>query len=248
MNFEDLKQNIISKYCRTLQRKSISNILTSKFMKKPYIEKYIIDMTAFINDDNLKNKINEQIDSNKITNEDILLFINNIIEFEQVEKKKLDKIFLNNPFYDEEINTLSINIIIYQVKYFRIYHIIHELMFDNKEDSNEHYYFILLFIKNKTSEIKTYLRKNINFHIFYYYLNELYQIFTKIVDFLKESEIFKDNYNTENDIFNLFLKNLFNNWYNIYKDDIIEKRVNDKISKYVIKNNIFSKLLCFSVD
>lgn len=121
-------------------------------------------------------------------------------------------------------------------------------MFDNKEDSNEHYYFILLFIKNKTSEIKTYLRKNINFHIFYYYLNELYDIFTKIVDFLKESEIFKDNYNTENDIFNLFLKNLFNNWYNIYKDDIIEKRVNDKISKYVIKNNIFSKLLCFSVD
>jgi len=165
MNFEELEKNIIFKYWRTLPRKTLSNIITSRFMKKPYIEKYIIEMTPFLNDDILREKIHEYIDSNKITTEEIILFINNIIELENDEKKTLSKIFLNNPFYDDDINKVSINIILYQIKYFRIYQMIHELIFDNKDESDEHYYFVLLFINNKSNELKRYIGKNINFHI-----------------------------------------------------------------------------------
>jgi len=248
MNFEEVEQNIIFKYWRTLPRKSLSNILTSRFMKKPYIEKYIIEMTPFLDDDKLKKKIEEYIDSNKITTEEIMMFINNIMDLESDEKKKLNKIFLNNPFYDNDINKVSINIILYQIKYFRIYQMIHELIFDNKEDSNEHYYFILLFIKNKSSELKKNIRRNINFHIFYYYLQDLYKTFNLIVKFLTENNIFNNIPTTENDFFNLYLKNLFSNWYNIYKNDILEKHVNDKIGKYTKRSGFLSKLLCLPLD
>ena len=54
MNFEELEKSVIFKYWRTLPRKSISNILISRFMKKPYLEKYIIDMTPILNNDILK--------------------------------------------------------------------------------------------------------------------------------------------------------------------------------------------------
>ena len=248
MNFEELEKSVIFKYWRTLPRKSIDNILTSRFMKKPYLEKYIIDMTPILNDDSLNNKISEYIDKNIITTEDIILFINNIIELEIDEKKKLDKKILNNPFYDDDINNISIDIILFQTKYFRIYQTIHELIFNNKEDSDEHYYFIYLYIRNKSNEIKKYLKKNINFHIFYYYLNDVYELFKKIVIFLHTSEIFNEDNLSENEIFNMFLKNLFNNWYNIYKNDVLEKKVNDKISKYAIKPSILSKLMCSSID
>jgi len=248
MNFEEVEQNIIFKYWRTLPRKSLSNILTSRFMKKPYIEKYIIEMTPFLDDDKLKKKIEEYIDSNKITTEEIMMFINNIMDLESDEKKKLNKIFLNNPFYDNDINKVSINIILYQIKYFRIYQMIHELIFDNKEDSNEHYYFILLFIKNKSSELKKNIGNNINFHIFYYYLQDLYKTFNLIVKFLTENNIFNNIPTTENDFFNLYLKNLFSNWYNIYKNDILEKHVNDKIGKYTKRSGFLSKLLCLPLD
>lgn len=248
MNFEELEKNIIFKYWRTLPRKTLSNILTSRFMKKPYIEKYIIEMTPFLNDDVLRTKIQEYIDSNKITTEEIILFINNIIELENGEKKTINKIFLNNPFYNDDINRASINIILYQIKYFRIYQMIHELIFDNKDESDEQYYFVLLFINNKSSDIKRYIEKNINFHIFYYYLHDLYKIFQDIIEFMKENDIFKNAPTTENDIFNLYLKNMFNNWYNIYKNDILEKRVNDKIGKYMLRSGFFSKILCFPID
>jgi hypothetical protein len=248
MNFEELEKNIIFKYWRTLPRKTLSNIITSRFMKKPYIEKYIIEMAPFLNDDILTVKIQEYIDSNKITTEEIILFINNIIELENGEKKTLSKIFLNNPFYDDDINKVSINIILYQIKYFRIYQMIHELIFDNKEESDEHYYFVLLFINNKSSDLKRYIGKNINFHIFYYYLHELYKTFHDIIEFMQEKDIFKNIPTTENDIFNLYLKNMFNNWYSIYKNDILEKRVNDKIGKYMLRSGFLSKILCFPVD
>ncbi len=248
MNFEELEQNIIFKYWRTLPRKSLSNILTSRFMKKPYVEKYIIEMTPFLDDNKLKKKIEENIDSNKITTEEIMMFINNIIDLESDEKKKLNQIFLNNPFYDDDINNVSINIILYQIKYFRIYQMIHELIFDNKEDSDEHYYFILLFIKNKSSELKKNIGRNINFHIFYYYLQDLYKTFELIIKFLGEKYIFNNIPTTENDCFNLYLKNLFSNWYNIYKNDILEKHVNDKIGKYTKRSGFLSKLLCLPLD
>ena len=133
-------------------------------------------------------------------------------------------------------------IINFQVKYFRFYNTIIELLFDNKEEDNELYNFILIFIKNKNIEIRTFLKKNIKFKIFHYYLNDLFLSFDKIIKLLIEYKLFSKM--DKKEILNIFLKNIFINWYNIYKKDILENRVSDKIKNYSINNNILSRILC----
>jgi hypothetical protein len=56
-----------------------------------------------------------------------------------------------------------------------------------------------------------------------------------------------DDDNDDNDqlsIQNLFLKNIFTNWYNIYKKDILENNVNEKIKEHTIRRSILSRILC----
>ena len=43
----------------------------------------------------------------------------------------------------------------------------------------------------------------------------------------------------------MFLKNIFTNWYNIYKQDILDNNVNEKISTHVIKRGLLTRILCF---
>jgi hypothetical protein len=249
MNFDNIEKNTIHKFWKTLSRKNISNIETNNFLKKPYLEKYIIDMSMIINNDQLDKKILEKLDSNEITNEEILLFISNIFEIDNDNKKNIEKAILKNPFYDEDINNLSINIIHYQVKYFRFYQLIHELLFDKNSDENELYNFILVYIKNNKRDINLYLKKNINFKIFYTYLNELFEKYDEIYCYFIENNYINktaDEYNGKSNILNMFLKNIFTNWYNIYKNDILNNNVNDKIKEHIIKRGILSRLTCFS--
>ena len=228
MNFEFIEDTITNKYFGTLTRKNIVNIQNNKFIKKPYIEKYIVELSTILNKDNLKKDVIELLECNEITNEELFLFIKNNIDI------NIDiKIFFNDIESDNEI---SIKIIIYQIKYFRFYNVVTELLFDNNEEDNELYNFILIFIKNKNSEIKTYLKKNMKFNVFYCYLNDLYNNYESIMKILLKLD--------KKEILNMFLKNLFTNWYNIYKKDILENKVNDKIKNYVINRNILSRILC----
>jgi hypothetical protein len=240
MDFEYIDENIIKKYCRTLIRKDILNIQSNKFIKKPYLENYIIKLSFYLDESLLKNKIIELYESNKITVEEILLFMNNNIEISNTEKKNLEKFIFNNN--NNNNDNLFFDIIKYQIKYFKFYNIVTELLFDNIEEDNELYNFILIFIKNKNSEIKTYLKKNIKFCIFYYYLTDLYNCFDKIIILFIENNIFFNIDKKEK--LNLFIKNLFSNWYNIYKKDILEDKVNEKIKDYKINSNLLSRILC----
>ena len=242
MNFDYIEENIIFKYWETLKRKNISNIPSNKFIKKPYLEKYIINLSTIIDNNVLLKKIIELIDSNEITNEEVLLFIKNKIELSSDEKKNLEKLILKNNSFDNNINKIYIEIILYEVKYFRFYLTISELLFDSKSEDNELYNFILIFIKNKNNEIKKYIKQNFKFSIFYYYINNLHCIFEKLYNLLLKLNLVKDIEKKE--ILNLFLKNLFNNWYIIYKKDIIDNNVNDKIKDYVISKSILSRILC----
>jgi hypothetical protein len=241
MNFDNIEKNTIHKYWKTLSRKNISNIETNNFLKKPYLEKYIIDLSIIINNEQLDKRISEKIDSNDITNEDILLFITNIFEIEN--KKIIEKSILKNPFYDEDTNNLLINIISYQVRYFRFYQLIHELLFDKNSDENELYNFILVYIKNNKKELTLYSKKNIKFKIFFTYLNELFIKYDDIYNYFIENEYINES---KSNILNMFLKNIFTNWYNIYKQDILENNVNEKIKDHIIKGGILSRLICFS--
>ena len=236
------QENIIFEYWKTLSRKNISNIQNNKFIKKPYLENYIIHLSIYLENNILKDKILKYLDQNKITNEELFLFINNNIDLELDDKKKFELYFLSNN-EDEHYNKLAIEIIIFQIKYFRFYNTITELLFDCDIENNELYNFILIFIKNNNNEIIKYCKKNIKFNIFNKYLNDLLLHFENLFNLFIIYNLYEKSFNKKY-ILNLFLKNLFLNWYTIYKKDIIENKINDKIKNYTLKKNILSTILC----
>ena len=88
MNFNSHEKKLIYEYWKTLSRKNISNIQNNKFIKKPYLENYIISLSINLDNNSLKEKILNLINSNKITNEELFLFINNIFDLNNDMKKK----------------------------------------------------------------------------------------------------------------------------------------------------------------
>ena len=222
----------ITEYWKTLIQKDISKITINKFMKKPYLEKYIIKLSEILDNDLLSNKISKMLKSNIISNEDILLFINKNIDL----NKENEYFILNN---DADDTKIFIDIIIHEIKYFRFYYTITELLFDSISQDNELYNFILIYIKNDANDIRIYAKKNIKFNIFNYYLNDLFDSFEPIA-------IFFMNTDNRKIIKNLFIKNIFLNWYNIYRKDIINNSVDNKIKDYIISKSFLSKILCFS--
>jgi hypothetical protein len=231
---------LINKYLKTLIRKNILNINNNLFLKKPYLENYIIKLSYVLDKDVLLEKILYLLDHNKINNEELFLIVKNNIELSDIKLKDIEKYFLENNI-EENINKIAIEIIMYQIKYFRTFHIITEFLFDinNKENYNELYYFILIFIKSNNNEIKILCKNNFKFNIFNNNINDLYISYENIINLLSLNI-------SKKDILNLFLKNLFVNWYNIYKKDILEDKVNNIIKKYEINNkNILLKMLCY---
>jgi hypothetical protein len=243
MNFNYIEENITSKYWNTLSRKNISNISNNKFLKKPYVEKYIIELSTLDDNNYISLQIGDLFDSNIITNEDLCLFISNNIDLDNDNKKKTERFFLTADTSDKKYELFFRDVIIYEIKYFRFYQTVTELLFDSKEEDNELYNFILIFIKNKNTEIKSTLKNNIKFQIFHHYIKDLLNTYTNIIKYLKIFNIINNEYNV-NEILNLFLKNLFTNWYNIYKKDILENNVKEKIKNYTKKKTLISRILC----
>jgi len=243
MNFNYIEENITSKYWNTLSRKNISNISNNKFLKKPYVEKYIIELSTLDDNNYISLQIGDLFDSNIITNEDLCLFISNNIDLDNDNKKKTERFFLTADTSDKKYELFFRDVIIYEIKYFRFYQTVTELLFDSKEEDNELYNFILIFIKNKNTEIKSTLKNNIKFQIFHHYIKDLLNTYTNIIKYLKIFNIINNEYNV-NEILNLFLKNLFTNWYNIYKKDILENNVKEKIKNYAKKKTLISRILC----
>jgi len=242
MDFNYIQTDIIHKYWKTLIRKNISNIQQNKFIKKPYLENYIIELSSILDENILKNKITEMFESNEITNEELYLYINSNIELSLDSKKNIEKFLFENDINNIIFFNISYKIIDYQIKYFKFYNTVIELLFDNKMEDNELYNFILIYIQNKNNYIKNYLKKNIKFNIFYFYVNDLYLSFEWILKLLIEYNLVSNI--DKKEMLNLFIKNLFTNWYNIYKKDILEDKVNDKIKNYTINRNILSRILC----
>lgn len=244
MDYNNFEKNTIFEYWKTLIRKDILNIPSNKFLKKPYLENYIIQLSSIIDDNLLLEKILDLINNDEISCEEIILFLNNNFEWSSNEEKKsVELYFLENDIDEEIYLKISIETLIYQIKYFRLYLLISELLFDSIEENLELYYFIYLFIKNNKNDNRVYIKKNFKFKLFHYYINQLFENYLKLYNILIEHEFIKNKY-CEKEIYNYYLKNIFINWYNIYKKDILENTVNDKIKNFQLKKNILSKILC----
>ena len=157
-----------------------------------------------------------------------------------MKKKKLESFFFNND-QNELYQKISVDIILYQINYFRFYQIISELLFDKNDIDNELYNFILLYIKNNKANLRKHIKINFKFKIFYYYICKLFEDYNNLFNILIINN-FINNYNKK-DIHNLFLKNLFTHWYNIYKKDIIDNKVREKTKNFIDKS-LLSKILC----
>jgi hypothetical protein len=248
LDLTNVEKNLINKYWNTLLRTKIKNISYNKFIKKPYIENYIIQLSIILDDNTLIKSIIELIESNNINNDELLLFIKNYFEY---DKKVLDILYKKIDILNyEEKQKIFIYIIMYVIKYFRFYQTICELLFDSRNEDNELYNFIFVYIKNKESETELYINNSMKYKIFHYYLEDLLISFTELYNIFSlignNDNVNNNNVINNNVIKNLFLKNVFISWYNIYKKDIINNNINDKIKKYIIKRSILSRILCLS--
>jgi hypothetical protein len=76
--------------------------------------------------------------------------------------------------------------------------------------------------------------------LFVYYINKLYRSYNDIFDCIHRIDLLKEEYD-DNKIRNLFLKNLFSNWYHIYKTNV-ENGIDD--FNETKERKFISKLLC----
>ena len=142
----NIEKNIISKYIETLCIKNITNISNNFFLKKPFLNIYIIKLSKYIDYNFVINKIRNYIDDDKINYEDILYIIYSNFELNSEDKKNIQKIYLDEENIHDKYENLNTELILYQIKYFQTYQIISELLFDNNPENNELYNFILVYI------------------------------------------------------------------------------------------------------
>jgi hypothetical protein len=244
---EQIEQSILFKYWETLCIKKIVNIPSNKYLKKPYLEEYIIDLSKYIKKEelyeNIKNKINDNL-----AKEDIIIFISNMIDFDMNEKKIFQKFVYKKKTSKEQNNFIS-NVIYFIIIYYRFYMTITEFLFDSRKEDIELYQFIFLLIKNNKDDIQKKRDKDLNFNIFFYCFKKLLNEYLKIMDYLISNDLYRPVDKVE--IFNNFFQKVFCHWYEQYKKDIVDNNIINKIGESVIdkpkKSRFFSNLLCFNV-
>jgi hypothetical protein len=242
MDIKTLEKKVIENYLKTLNRHNITNIPTNTYIRKPYIEDYIIDISENFKEIDINKNIELIIDD--IDSNDYYMYIyDNIDNLSSNEKKKIQKFLLskeNNNNKTEFIKTL----LTFIVNYFQYYMIFTELLYDDK---NALYIDIYNYVKNNSNQMNSKIKNSFNFQIFYYYSNKLYEKYNSLMKlFIKNNLLEEDEYN-ELKIKNIFLKNLFSNWYTIYKKNVDNgvNIINEENSGKKEKK-ILSKLLCIN--
>ena len=241
MDIKTLEKKVVHNYLKTLNRYNVSNIPVNTYIKKPYIEQYIIDIA----EENKESEINKKIESliDDIDSNDYYMYIyDNIDNLTSNEKKKIQKFFLSKENDSNKIE-FSKAILLFITNYFQYYMTFTELLYDNK---NTLYIDIYNYVKNNSTQINSKIKNSFNFQIFYYYSNKLYEKYNNLIKlFLINNLLEEDEYN-ELKIKNIFLKNLFSNWYVIYKKNVDNgiNIIDDESAKK--EKRFLSKLLCIN--
>jgi len=242
MDINTFKKKIVNNYLKTLNRYNVSNIPVNTYIKKPYIEQYIIDISENFKENDINQNIELLIDD--IDSNDYYMYIyNNIDNLTSNEKKKIQKFFLSKENDSNKIE-FSKAILLFIINYFQYYMIFTELLYDDK---NALYIDIYNYVKNNSNQMNSKIKNSFNFQIFYYYSNKLYEKYNSLIKlFIKNNLLEEDEYN-ELKIKNIFLKNLFSNWYTIYKKNV-DNGVNimNEENSGKKEKKFLSKLLCIN--
>ena len=86
MNIKKIENKLIFDYWKTFDRINDKNIIENKYIKKPYFEKYIIELAK--NNDEMENmrRIQELIENSEINYDVIYLYLFGNIDFPSDEK------------------------------------------------------------------------------------------------------------------------------------------------------------------
>lgn len=242
MDIKTLEKKLVNNYLKTLNRYNISNIPVNTYIRKPYIEQYIIDIA----EENKESEINKKIESliDDIDSNDYYMYIyNNIDNLSSNEKKKIQKFFLSKENDNNKIEFIK-TILLFIINYFQYYMIFTELLYDDK---NVLYEDIYNYVKNNSTQINSKIKNSFNFQIFYYYSNKLYEKYNDLIKLFIKNNLLEEHEYDELKIRNIFLKNLFSNWYVIYKKNV-DKGINIINEEIEVKKGkrFLSKLLCIN--
>ena len=78
MDIKTLEKKVVNNYLKTLNRYNISNIPVNTYIRKPYIEQYIIDIAENFKERDINQKIEYLIDD--IDSNDYHMYIYNNID------------------------------------------------------------------------------------------------------------------------------------------------------------------------
>ncbi len=242
MDIKTLEKKVVNNYLKTLNRYNISNIPVNTYIRKPYIEQYIIDIA----EENKESEINKKIESliDDIDSNDYYMYIyNNIDNLSSNEKKKIQKFFLSKENDNNKIEFIK-TILLFIINYFQYYMIFTELLYDDK---NVLYEDIYNYVKNNSTQINSKIKNSFNFQIFYYHINKLYEKYNYLIKLFIKNNLLEEHEYDELKIKNIFLKNLFSNWYVIYKKNV-DKGINIINEEIEVKKGkrFLSKLLCIN--
>ena len=243
MDIKTLEKKVIENYLKTLNRHNITNIPTNTYIRKPYIEDYIIDISENFKEIDINKNIELLIDD--IDSNDYYMYIyDNIDNLSSNEKKKIQKFLLSNENDKSNKNEFIKTLLAFIVNYFHYYMIFTELLYDDK---NALYIDIYNYVKNNANQMNSKIKNSFNFQIFYYYSNKLYEKYNSLMKLFIKNNLLEEDEDNELKIKNIFLKNLFSNWYAIYKKNV-DNGVNIITEEEPSKKEkrFLSRLLCIN--
>jgi len=220
MDIQTFDKKIVKNYLETLIRYDINTIPINIYIRKPYIEKYIIE------NPNIKIKTNLK---DIVENNELYMYIYDNITLNQNEKKLIQNYFINN-------NDLIEIILLFVQNYFYYYMMMSELLYEDQEDLYDDIY---IYINNDLTSISKRIDTNFNFQLFYYYTDKLYKEYEIMLSLLIKKSLLK-GYNKD-EIKKMFIKNLFSNWYLIFKKNGVSKNIKENKKP---KKRFLSRLLC----
>ena len=235
MDKNNVSNYLMNEYFKTLSRKEIKDIPNHQYIKKPYLENYIISLSTIINDDLLKEDVSKKFINGEIEVEEVFLFVKTWIELSVVEKRKLQNLLLKQFIFSEKIVLSIISFVVY---YFQFYMLSVEFLYDNSLENEDLFKYIEHLMRKQSRKMNNIEKKNIQLFMFHSQFEKVLNSYIFLFQTFVKENLIEENL-SEEDIRNSFLRHTFANWY-----EVLKKKSKEGILENNKKKSWFSRLLC----